>query len=31
MISINILVKRYNRKVAVDIPQLEIRNGIIGL
>lgn len=31
MISINNLVKTYNRKVAVDIPQLEIRNGIIGL
>jgi len=31
MISINNLVKTYNKKVAVDIPQLEIRNGIIGL
>ncbi|MEO9023263.1 MAG: ABC transporter ATP-binding protein [Ginsengibacter sp.] len=31
MIAINNLVKAYNRKIAVDIPQLEIGNGIIGL
>lgn len=31
MITINNLVKAYNRKVAVDIPQLEIGYGIIGL
>lgn len=31
MITISNLVKTYNRKVAVDIPQLEIGNGIIGL
>ncbi len=31
MITINNLLKTYNRKVAVDIPHLEIGNGIIGL
>ena len=31
MITINNLVKTYNRKVAVDISHLEIGNGIIGL
>lgn len=31
MITINNLVKAYNRKVAVDISHLEIGNGIIGL
>lgn len=31
MITINNLVKTYNRKIAVDIPNLEIGNGIIGL
>jgi ABC-2 type transport system ATP-binding protein len=31
MITINDLVKTYNGKVAVNIPQLEIDNGIIGL
>lgn len=31
MITINNLVKAYNKKIAVDIPQLEIGNGIIGL
>ena len=31
MITINNLIKAYNKKIAVDIPQLEIGNGIIGL
>ncbi len=31
MITISNLVKAYNRKIAVDIPQLEIGYGIIGL
>jgi ABC-2 type transport system ATP-binding protein len=31
MITINNLLKTYSRKIAVDIAQLEIRNGIIGL
>ena len=31
MISINNLLKTYNKTVAVDIPKLEIGNGIIGL
>ncbi|MEO8821390.1 MAG: ABC transporter ATP-binding protein [Ginsengibacter sp.] len=31
MIRINDLLKTYNRKIAVEIPQLEIGNGIIGL
>lgn len=31
MITINDLLKTYNRKIAVEIPHLEIANGIIGL
>ncbi len=31
MITINNLVKAYNKKIAVDIPNLEIGNGIVGL
>lgn len=31
MIRINDLLKTYNRKIAVEIPRLEIGNGIIGL
>ena len=31
MITVNNLVKTYNKKIAVDIPNLEIGNGIVGL